>query len=161
MRNSLALLLLVITLGFTSCISVKSTKMDFIDADQLGENAEMLSVKLPTTLAKPIIIKSLKKEGESKEVIQLVKGIKKAKILTISNFHPSVIHSFENYLKQEQIEELMVLNKEGEEISIHGKYNNETINRLLLQVKSTNDEIVYLDLKGKFKFEDLSKLTLP
>lgn len=159
MKKILALFILVVSFSFTSCISMKSTKMDFIDAHELGENADMVSFKFPTALAKPFIIKSLKNEGESKEVIQLMKGVRKAKLVTISNFNPSVYRSFENYLKQENIEELMVFKKDGEEVSIFGKYNKDLINRILLQIKSSNDEVVYLDLKGKFKFEDLSKLT--
>lgn len=151
-------IMLVTAISLTSCVSFKKSNMDFVDAKQLGGNTEIVAVNLPTGLAKPFIIKSLKKDKESKEVITLIKGIKKVKILTLSNPDLKFVADFEKYKSDNNLEELLVINSEGDEVKINAIHNKDIINRLLLEVKSNTNEIVYVDLKGKFNLEDLSKL---
>ncbi|MBF0598161.1 DUF4252 domain-containing protein [Faecalibacter rhinopitheci] len=158
MKKMIYFIMLVTAISLTSCVSFKKSNMDFVDAKQLGGNTEIVAVNLPTGLAKPFIIKSLKKDKESKEVITLIKGIKKVKILTLSNPDLKFVADFEKYKSDNNLEELLVINSEGDEVKINAIHNKDIINRLLLEVKSNTNEIVYVDLKGKFNLEDLSKL---
>lgn len=146
---------MILTL-FVSCISVQRSNMDFVTA-QNSSNSEMVAVNLPTALAKPFIIKGLKKDKESKDVIKVFKGIKKVKILTITKADKIIDEDFKYFMSKNNFQELMKVNSEGNKISINGKYNKEMIERLLLEIKSSENEVVYIDLKGKFKFEDIAK----
>lgn len=159
MKNLVRLFAIAFVLIFTiSCVSVKKSNMEFVDITQLDEETQIAAVNVPTFMVKPFIVKTLKKDGESKEVINLVKSIKKVKVLTIDNPNPSVANSFNEYKKQHNIEELMVVNNDGNRISINANQNEKIINRLLLQVKSNENEVVYVDLKGKFTLDNLAKL---
>lgn len=111
----------IIILFFTlsSCVSTKKSNMDFIDVSQLKGNSEMAAVNLPTFIIKPFIVKRLKKDKESKEVIALIKSIKKVKILTIENPNESIKNSFIDYKKLNNIDELMVVNSDGDKVSIN------------------------------------------
>ncbi len=152
----------IISLFFISfsCVSTRKSNMDFINATQINQNSEIAAVNLPTFMIKPFIVKTLKKENESKELIALIKNIKKVKILTIQNPNETIQHSFADYKIKNNIDELMVINNNGEKVSINAVQNEVNISRLLLQInsKEKENEVVFIDLKGKFKLEDLSKL---
>ena len=132
--------------------------MDFVTKEQLASNSDFVAVNMPTFMVKPFLIKSLKKDNESKEVIALMKGIKKVKVLTLSTSNEIIQKQFENYKLEHHIDELMVVNSEGNIVSINGRQDAEKIDRLLLAVKSSENETVYIDVKGNFKMNDLAGL---
>ena len=61
-----------------SCVSTKRSNMEFIDFSHFSDEIEITAVNLPTFMIKPFMVKILKRDKESKEVIALVKSIKKS-----------------------------------------------------------------------------------
>jgi len=131
--------------------------MDFVESSMLKNN-EMVAINVPTFLAKSFLVKSLKKENESEELIKLVKGIKKIKVLTIN--HPSnhLNESFKNYKTNHSLDELMKINNDGDVVKIHANQNEEELNRIILEIKSSTNEMVFVDMKGKFTLNNISKV---
>ena len=131
--------------------------MDFVEPSMLNNN-EMVAINVPTFLAKSFLVKSLKKENESKELIQLVKSIKKIKVLTIQNPSEKVNESFRNYKTNHSLDELMKVNNDGDVVKIHANQNDEELKRIILEIKSSTNEIVFVDMKGKFTLNNISKV---
>lgn len=131
--------------------------MDFVEPSMLKKN-EMVAINVPTFLAKSFLVKSLKKENESKELIQLVKSIKKIKVLTIQNPSEKVNESFRNYKTNHSLDELMKVNNDGDVVKIHANQNDEEFKRIILEIKSSTNEIVFVDIKGKFTLNNISKV---
>lgn len=69
------------------------------------------------------------------------------KILRIENPNETIQNAFTNYKAKHNIEELMVVNNDGDKVSINGIQNEEKISRLVLQVRSKDNEITFIDLK--------------
>lgn len=151
--------IIVLLVNLVSCVSVNKSNMDFVQYDKTDKEVKMVAINVPTKLAKPFVVKSLKNDNESKEMIDLVKNIKKIKVLTIENSSNEIENSFESYRLKEGIEELVVMNHEGNQVSILGKDENDQINRLLLNLKSKEGEVVFIDLKGKFKKSEIVQLS--
>ena len=156
LKNILVTLLVV--LGLTSCVSVNKSNMEFVNSDEFDSKSSMVAVNVPMVLAKPFVVKSLKKDKESAETIALMKSVKKVKILAMDQSNGTVTENFETYKKQNGLEELLTINNEGNEVKLIGAQDQDELNRLLLNVKSSDGEMVFIDLKGKFKKSDLAKL---
>ncbi len=69
-------LLFVFIFSLQSCIVSRHSNMGFFDNPYYNYNdAQFMSINVPMFLAKPFIKKALKEDGESEELINLVKEI--------------------------------------------------------------------------------------
>lgn len=155
------LLLFIFAISFTSCISYKKSNMEFVDTSEIKNRSDFSAINLPTIMVKSIIIKSLKKDGEEQGTINLIKGIKKAKILSIGNPSEKVFSDFLQFNEANAIQELLTVNNNEDKIIIYGKEVNGDFNRLILAINSKQEnDLVFIDVKGKFTEDMIMDLNL-
>ena len=77
--------------------------------------------------------------------------------MTVENGNPKMLADFTSYLTKNNYEEWMTVKKDTETINFQAKQKGEVIKKLLITVYSGN-ELVYVDVSGKFTPEDISKL---
>lgn len=151
-----ALSLIIISLQ--SCIVSKQPKMGFFDnPDYDYKGAKFMSVNVPMFLAKPIVKKALREDGESEELVALVKKISDVKVMTIENGNQEMLTDFAKYLTNNSFEEWMTVKKDSETIHFQAKQEGEEIRNLMITVNS-GDELVFVDVTGKFTADDISKI---
>lgn len=136
----------------------KNPNMAFFDNPYYDyKDAKFTSINVPMFLAKPIVKKALREDGESEELIALIKKISDVKILTIENGNEKMISDFAKYLTKNNFEEWLTVKKENEIIKFQAKQKGEQIKKLLITVAS-GKEMVYVDVSGKFTADDISKI---
>lgn len=148
--------LAIITLQ--SCaVSGKPNMAFFKDKDYDFEGAQFLSVNVPMFLAKPYIKKALREDGESEEIINLVKKISKIKVMTVENGSSTMLNDYANYLNRNNYEEWATIKHDGDNVNIRVKQNGDAIKNMLITVNSAKD-LVFVDVKGNFTADDISKM---
>lgn len=151
-------LLLIFLISLQSCVVSKHPNMAFFDNPYYDYgNAKFTSVNVPVFLAKPFVKNALREDNESEEVINLVKKIKKVKVMTIENGDQQMLNDFSNYLLQNNYQDWATIKKDGQKINIQALQDGEIINKLMILVKSEG-KMVYVDIKGKFAPDDISNL---
>ena len=108
-------------------------------------------------LAKPVIKTALRKDGESEELIELIRKISDVKVMTIDNGNKEMLTDFEKYLTTNNFEECMTIKKENETINFQAKQTGDIIKKLLITVRS-GEELVFVDVSGKFTADDISRI---
>lgn len=147
-------------LSFQSCIvSSKPNIAYFKGAKTTNSKAEFTSVNLPLFLAKPIIKKALRNDGNanSKEIINIIRKISKVKILTVENGDSQLVSNFAKYLTDNNYEDWVSIKHDGENVNIKAQKKGDFIKKLMLTVNSGN-ELVFIDIRGKFTPDDISNL---
>lgn len=119
--------------------------------------AQFTSINVPMFLAKPIVKKSLRDEGESEELINLISKVSDIKVMTIENGNSEMISDFAKYLKKDHYEEWMTVKKEKETINFQAKQKGEEIKKLMITIAS-GSEMVLVDISGKFTADDISRI---
>ncbi len=159
MKKSITLsFFLLVILSLQSCIVSKNPNMAFFDNPYYDyKDTKFTSINVPMFLAKPIVKKALREDGESEELIALIKKISDVKILTIENGNEKMISDFAKYLTKNSYEEWLTVKKENEIIKFQAKQKGEQIKKLLITV-SSGKEMVYVDVSGKFTADDISKI---
>lgn len=148
--------LLIVTMQ--SCIVSQKPKMGFFDNPYYDYGgAQFTSINVPMFLAKPIVKKALREDGESEELINLIKKISDVKAMTIENGNSEMVADFAKYLKKDNYEEWMTVKKEKETINFQAKQKGEEIRRLMITITS-GSELVLVDVSGKFTADDISRL---
>lgn len=148
----------VFTMTLQSCIVSQKPNMGFFDNPHYDyRGAQFTSINVPMFLAKPIVKKSLRDDGESEELINLIKKISDVKVMTIENGNSEMVADFAKYLKKDNYEEWMTVKKEKETINFQAKQNGEEIRRLMITI-SSGSELVLVDVSGKFTADDISRL---
>lgn len=151
-----AFLLLIISLQ--SCMVSQKPKMDFFNESNYDNNdAKFTSINVPMFLAKPIVKKALKDDGESEELIDLIKKISDIKVMTVENGNEKMVADYAKYLTQNNYEEWITIKKEKETINFQAKQKGEEIRKLLVTIASGTD-LVYVDISGKFTPDDISRI---
>lgn len=141
-----------------SCIVSKKPNMGFFDNPSYDYGgAQFTSINLPIFLAKPIVKKSLRNDGESEELINLISKVSDVKVMTIENGNADMVSAFAKYLRQENYEEWITVRKEKETINFQVKQKGEEIRRLMITIASV-EELVLVDVSGKFTADDISRL---
>ena len=108
-------------------------------------------------LAKPIVKKALQDEGESAELINLIKKISDIKVMTVENGNEKMVSDYAKYLTKNNYEEWVTIKKEKEIINFQAKQKGEEIRKLLVTIASGKD-LVYVDISGKFTADDISQI---
>ena len=141
-----------------SCIVSSKPKMAFFDNPQYDyKDAKFTSINVPMFLTKPIIKNALRKDGESEELINLIKKISDVKVMTVESGNEAMVSDYAKYLTNNNYEEWMTVRKEKETIKFQAKQNGEEIRKLLITIAS-GTELVYVDISGKFTADDLSRI---
>jgi len=123
------------------------------------DNATITKVNVPMFLVKPYIKKALREDGESEEVINLIKKVRKVKIYTVENATDKMIADFSKKSFGSNLQEYMSVNSKDSKIKILSAETNDPslIKNLLISVKDDKD-LVYIKIKGKFSLDDIAKI---
>lgn len=149
---------LLLILSLQSCIVSQKPRMDFFDKSNYdNEDVKFVTVNVPMFLAKPIVKRALREEGESEDLINLIKKIGDIKVMTVENGNEKMVSDYAKYLNKNNYEEWVTIRKEKEVINFQAKQNGEVIRRLLITVASGTD-LVYVDITGKFTADDISQI---
>lgn len=139
-------------------VSHRKVHTDFFDNPGFKNNSTYLSVNVPTFLARSYVKNAMKEDGESQEVIDLVKKIKDVKVLIVESSTTPVKAEFQKYLTNNNYEEWMSLKQEGNLISLNAQQTNDVIKRMIITVRDDKDETIFVDVTGKFTADDISKI---
>lgn len=142
-----------------SCmVSQNKVHTDFFDNTGFKENSTFVSINVPTFLAKSYVKNALREDGESQEVIDLVKKISDVKVLIVESSKTPFKAEFQKYLDNNNYEEWMSVKQQGNLISLNAKQTDDIIKRMIITVRDDNDETIFVDVKGKFSPDDISKI---
>lgn len=143
-----------------SCIvsSGKGNSAYFSDSGNDFKGAKFISINVPMFLAKPVIKKALREDGDDNEdIIQIIKKVSKIKVLTVENGDRTMLKDFANYLNDNNYEDWATIKHDGDNVNIRVKQNGENIKNMLITVNSDKD-LVFVDIKGNFTADDISKM---
>ena len=150
--------LVILTLSLQSCIVSQKPKMGFFDnSNYETKGVKFTSINVPMFLAKPIVRKALRDEGESDQLISLIQKISDIKVMTVENGNKEMVADYAKYLTKNNYEEWVTVKKEKETINFQAKQNGENIRKLLITIAS-GTELVYVDISGKFTADDISQI---
>ena len=127
--------------------------------EETNGKTTITKVNVPMFLVKPFIKKALKEDGESEEVINLIRKIKRVKVYTVENATEKMATQFSRQSFGSNLQELMSVNSKDSKIKImSADTNSETeIKDLLITVKDEKD-LVYVKVLGKFSMDDIAKI---
>lgn len=141
-----------------SCIVSRSPNVGYFDnANEDFEGARFTSINVPMFLAKPIVKKALSEDGESEELVNLIRKVSDIKVMTIENGNEKMVSNFAKYLINNNFEEWMTIKKEKEIIKFQAKQKGDVIKKLMITIAS-GDELVLVDVSGKFSPDDISRI---
>ena len=130
----------------------------FSDSGNDFKGARFTSINVPMFLAKPVIKKALREEGkDNEEIIQMIKKVSKIKVLTVENGDRTMLKDFANYLNDNNYEEWATIKHDGENVNIRVKQKGDAIKNMLITVNS-DKELVFVDVRGSFTADDISKM---
>ena len=153
------IILAIVGFFLQSCmVSQKKVHTDFFDNPGFKENSTFVSINVPTFLAKSYVKNALREDGESQEVIDLIKKISDVKVLLVESSKTPIKAEFQNYLSNNNYEEWMSVKQQGNLISLNAKQTDDIIKRMIITVRDDNDETIFVDVKGKFSPDDISKI---
>ena len=149
------LLLLPILFFLQSCfVSEKS-----LYNEEIKGNTTITKVNVPMFLVKPYIKKALKEDGESKEVINLIRKIKRVKVYTVENATEKMATNFSRQSFGNNLQELMSVNSKDSKIKIMSAItDSDTMIKDLLITVRDDKELVYVKVLGKFSLDDISRI---
>ena len=149
---------MLILMSLQSCIVSQQPKMGFFDSSNYEmKGVKFTSINVPMFLAKPIVRKALRDEGESDQLISLIQKISDIKVMTVENGNEQMVADYAKYLTKNNYEEWVTVKKEKETINFQAKQNGENIRKLLITIAS-GTELVYVDISGKFTADDISQI---
>lgn len=141
-----------------SCLPSGRPNMEFArQSEHDFKGAKFVSFNVPVFMAKPFIKKALREDGESEEVISLIKKVSKIKIMTVDNGNKDMLNEYSRYLNNNDFEEWATIKHNGENVNVRVKQNGETIKNMMITVNS-DKELVFVDVKGNFTADDISKM---
>lgn len=153
-------LMLCTMLMMQSCIVShgKANMTYFSDSGKEFKGAQFTSINLPMFLAKPVIKKALREDGEDHEdVVRLIKKISKVKVLTVENGGKEMLKDFASYLDDNNYEDWATIMHDGDRINIRVKQKGDAIKNMLITINS-KEELLFVDVKGNFTTNDISKM---
>ena len=122
-------------------------------------NATITKVNIPMFLVKPYIKKALREDGDSEEVINLIRKIRKVKIYTIENATEKMITDFSKKSFGANLQEFMSVNSKDSKIKIMSAItDSDTMIKDLLITVRDDKELVYVKVLGKFSLDDISRI---
>ena len=149
------LLLLPILFFLQSCfVSEKS-----LYNEETNGKTTVTKINVPMFLVKPYIKKALREDGESEDVINLIRKIRKVKVYTVENATEKMATQFSRQSFGSNLQELVSVNSKDSKIKIMSADTNsdKVIKDLLITVKDEKD-LVYVKVLGKFSMDDIAKI---
>ena len=149
------LLLLPILFFLQSCfVSEKS-----LYNEETNGKTTVTKINVPMFLVKPYIKKALREDGESEDVINLIRKIRKVKVYTVENATEKMATNFSRQSFGNNLQELMSVNSKDSKIKIMSANTNsdKVIKDLHITVKDEKD-LVYVKVLGKFSMDDIAKI---
>ncbi len=141
-----------------SCVVSSKPNMDFFsDSGYKFKDAKFTSFNVPLLLAKPYIKKALRQDGESEELVSLIKKVSKIKVLSVENGSKEMLNDYAEFLNNNHYEDWATIKHDGENVNLRVKQNGEAIKNMLITVNS-DKELVFVDVKGNFTPDDISKM---
>lgn len=151
-----AILILIISLQ--SCMVSQKPKIYFFDSGNYDQSGtKFVSINVPMFLAKPIVKRALREDGESEELINLISKVSDIKVTTVENGNQKMMKDFAKYLSTNNFEEWMTVKKETETINFSAKQKGEVIKNLMIAINSA-EEMVFVDVTGNFTADDISRI---
>ena len=146
---------------FTILVSLQScfvSEKSLYNEETNGKTT-VTKINVPMFLVKPYIKKALREDGESKEVINLIRKIKRVKVYTVENATEKMATNFSRQSFGSNLQELMSVNSKDSKIKIMSANTNsdKVIKDLLITVKDEKD-LVYVKVLGKFSMDDISRI---
>ncbi|WP_114822213.1 DUF4252 domain-containing protein [Chryseobacterium sp. KLBC 52] len=160
MKTLKNIFLIILTMGMLqSCIVSEKPNIDFFQNSEYDfKGAQFASINVPMVLAKSYIKKALREEGESEETIDLVKKASKIKVLTVTNGSNEMLNDYTQFLNLNHYEDWATIKHDGDDINIRVKQDGEIIKNMLITVGSNKNEMVFVDVKGNFTANDISRM---
>ena len=122
-------------------------------------NATITKINVPMIIVKPYIKKALREDGESEEVIRLIKKIRKVKVYTVQNASDKMVAQFSRQSFGSNLQELMSVNSKDSKIKIMSAItDSDTMIKDLLIIVRDDKELVYIKVLGKFSLDDISRI---
>ena len=149
------LLLLPILFFLQSCfVSEKS-----LYNEETNGKTTVTKINVPMFLVKPYIKKALREDGESEDVINLIRKIRKVKVYTVENATEKMATNFSRQSFWSNLQELVSVNSKDSKMKIMSADTNsdKVIKDLLITVKDEKD-LVYVKVLGKFSLDDISRI---
>ena len=149
------LLLLPILFFLQSCfVSEKS-----LYNEETNGKTTVTKINVPMFLVKPYIKKALREDGESEDVINLIRKIRKVKVYTVENATEKMATNFSRQSFWSNLQELVSVNSKDSKMKIMSADTNsdKVIKDLLITVKDEKD-LVYVKVLGKFSMTDIAKI---
>lgn len=154
-NNSIkVLLLLSIALVISSCATDYGA---FFDRPEYQNQAKMKVVKVPTFLIKPLLRSELAKEEEGKQLMAIVKKLKKIKLRTGTVEDPALVNEFNRYLTGRNFQDWFVVRSKGSIISVRATENGDWVKDLFITINN-GKQLTLLDIKGNFTFQEITDL---
>ena len=158
MKNLILIPVALLLLSLQSCMVSNHPKMGFFDNPHYDYGgAKFTSVNVPMFLAKPIVKKALREDGESEELINLIKKVSDVEVMTVENGNKEMLGDFAKYLTSNNFEEWMTVKKADEIINFQAKKSGDVIKKLFITVHS-GKELVFVDVSGRFTADDISRI---
>ena len=158
MKNLILIPVALLMLSLQSCIVSNHPKMGFFDNPYYDYGgAKFTSINVPMFLAKPLVKKALKEDGESEELINLIKKVSDVKVITVENGNKEMLGDFAKYLTSNNFEEWMTVRKADETVNFQAKKSGDVIKKLFITVHS-GKELVFVDVSGRFTADDISRI---
>ncbi|WP_415329199.1 DUF4252 domain-containing protein [Chryseobacterium sp. MMS23-Vi53] len=157
--KNICLIVCTIFLMQSCIVSPGAGKMAyFSDSGNDFKGARFTTINVPMFLAKPVIKKALREDGkDNEEIIQLIKKVSKIKVLTVENGDRTMLKDFANYLNNNNYEDWATIKHDGDNVNIRVKQKDDVIKSMLITVNS-DKELVFVDVKGSFTADDISKM---
>jgi len=150
--------LILLSISINSCVVSSKPSIDFFNTTYYREQANFTSINVPTFLAKNYLKNQLKNEGESQEVIDLVKKVSKIKLMISDHINANIITDFNQHLKDQKFEEWASIKNDGNIIKINALQSDDIIKNLMITINSKENNAIFVDVSGKFSPDDISKL---
>ena len=149
------LLLLPILFFLQSCfVSEKS-----LYNEETNGKTTVTKINVPMFLVKPYIKKALREDGESEDVINLIRKIRKVKVYTVENATEKMATQFSRQSFGNNLQELMSVNSKDSKIKIMSAItDSDTMIKDLLITVRDDKELVYVKVLGKFSLDDISRI---
>ena len=121
------LIILFISVSFTSCFISSSPVSGVIQPNKYNEISEVKTIRVPMLIAKPVVKGQLRKEGIEKEYIKLIRKVKKLRVMTGHT-------KDKNIFKVNKGEEWLRVNSKDAQVKIVAKQKGNLIKNLYVYV---------------------------
>ena len=157
--------IIAIAILLSSCIISSKSNMDFAKKVKFSENAEIVSINIPTILIKSTLANAVKSDknlekDSKKELIALIAKIKSFKLMTVDNnaeIDQKLFDNLTKYSDKKKFEEMLSIVDGKDQIKIYTQKNKKT-QRLLLSIISEKKEAVFIDIKCNITDEEIAKV---